>query len=135
MRGRDVLRFFCDVRPGGDYQRSLTIAGRLELDLARRVAFMSTGMRQKLALTAALSADVPLVILDEPTSNLDPTVRSEVGALVAESRQAGRTVIFSSHVLSEVEEVCDRVVICAKDIWYTPKCWPTCGVGTASAPR
>ena len=72
---------------------------------------MSTGMRQKLALAAALAADTPLVILDEPTANLDPTVRAEVGQLVREARAAGRTVMFSSHVLSEVEEVCDRVVI------------------------
>jgi ABC-2 type transport system ATP-binding protein len=75
------------------------------------VAFMSTGMRQKLALSAALASDTPLVILDEPTSNLDPTIRGEVAAMVLEARQAGRTVLFSSHVLSEVEEVCDRVVI------------------------
>ncbi|MEQ8789559.1 MAG: ABC transporter ATP-binding protein [Pirellulaceae bacterium] len=111
MRGRDVLRFFAEIRTGGNLQRSLDLAERLELDLSRRVAFMSTGMRQKLALAAALSADVPLVILDEPTSNLDPTVRSVVAALVLEARKAGRTVMFSSHVLSEVEEVCDRVVI------------------------
>ena len=111
MRGRDVLRFFTEVRPGGDYEHAQRLARWLELDLSRRVAFMSTGMRQKLALAAALAADVPLIVLDEPTSNLDPTVRSEVATLIAEARTAGRTVIFSSHVLSEVEEVCDRVVI------------------------
>lgn len=110
MRGRDVLRFFADVRPGGDYQRSLTLAGRLELDLSRRVAFMSTGMRQKLALVAVLSPDTPLLILDEPTANLDPTVRGVVMDLVCEARDRGRTVMFSSHILPEIEEVCDRVV-------------------------
>ena len=72
---------------------------------------MSTGMRQKLALAAVLAVDVPLLILDEPTSNLDPTVRTTVAALIREAKAAGRTVIFSSHVLSEVEQVCDRVVI------------------------
>jgi ABC-2 type transport system ATP-binding protein len=111
MRGRDVLRFFADVRPGGDLARSRKLAERLDLDLSRMVAFMSTGMRQKLALAAALASDTPLVILDEPTSNLDPTIRGEVAAMVLEARRAGRTVLFSSHVLSEVEEVCDRVVI------------------------
>jgi ABC-2 type transport system ATP-binding protein len=85
------------------------MAQRLELDLSRRVAFMSTGMRQKLALVATLAADTPLVILDEPTANLDPTVRGIVAQMVIEARQQGRTVLFSSHVLSEVEEVCDRV--------------------------
>ena len=72
---------------------------------------MSTGMKQKLALAATLAAPTPIYILDEPTANLDPTVRSTVLALVAEAKAAGKTVIFSSHVLSEVEEVCDRVVI------------------------
>lgn len=111
MRGTDVLRFFADIRPGGDLQRALLLAGRLELDLARKVSFMSTGMRQKLALAATLAVDAPLYILDEPTANLDPTVRATVLAMVAEARQRGSTVMFSSHVLSEVEEVCDRVVI------------------------
>jgi ABC-2 type transport system ATP-binding protein len=68
-------------------------------------------MRQKLALAVALAPDVPLVILDEPTSSLDPGVRGTVAQLVREARDAGRTVLFSSHVLSEVEAVCDRVVI------------------------
>jgi ABC-2 type transport system ATP-binding protein len=111
MKGRDVLDFFVHVRPGGDLPRALKLAARLELDLSRRVAFMSTGMKQKLALAATLAADTPLVILDEPTANLDPNVRAEVALLVAEARQAGRTVLFSSHVLSEVEEVCDRAAI------------------------
>jgi ABC-2 type transport system ATP-binding protein len=111
MRGREALRFFADIRPGGDIERSLGIARRLELDLSRRVSFMSTGMKQKLALAATLAAQTPIYILDEPTANLDPTVRSTVLALVAEAKAVGKTVIFSSHVLSEVEEVCDRVVI------------------------
>jgi ABC-2 type transport system ATP-binding protein len=83
----------------------------LELDLSRRVAFMSTGMKQKLALASVLAAETPLVILDEPTSNLDPSIRAEVAALVLEAKQAGRTVLFSSHVLSEVEDVCGRAAI------------------------
>lgn len=111
MRGKDTLRFFAEVRPEGDFQRSLALAERFELDLSRRVAFMSTGMRQKLALAIVLATETPLLILDEPTANLDPTVRGAVIDMVAEAKQQGRTVIFSSHVLSEVEDVCDRVVI------------------------
>ncbi|MCL4128141.1 UNVERIFIED_CONTAM: hypothetical protein GTU68_011936 [Idotea baltica] len=72
---------------------------------------MSTGMRQKLALAATLASDVPLLILDEPTANLDPTVRGEVLAMVSEAQVRGTTVIFSSHVLSEIEDTCDRVGI------------------------
>ena len=114
MRGREVLKFFASMRPRGDLNYALQLADRLELDLRRRVAFMSTGMRQKLALAATLACEAPLVILDEPTANLDPTVRSQVLEMVAEAKAIGRTVIFSSHVLSEVEEVCDRVVILRK---------------------
>lgn len=111
MRGRDLLRFFASMRGGGSWKRALQLAERLELNISRRVSFMSTGMRQKLALAATLAADTQLVILDEPTSNLDPTVRGTVLQLVQEARQRGQTVMFSSHVLSEVEQVCDRVVI------------------------
>jgi ABC-2 type transport system ATP-binding protein len=109
MRGREVLQFFADIRPGGSLQRSLSVAKRLDLDLSRHVGFMSTGMKQKLALAATLAAETAVYILDEPTANLDPSVRSAVLELVAERRAAGKTVIFSSHVLSEVEAVCDRV--------------------------
>lgn len=111
MRGREALKFFAEVRPGGDVKRSYQFAERLELDLVRKVAYMSTGMRQKLALAATMASETPLLILDEPTANLDPTVRATVLKMVAEAKQQGRTVIFSSHVLSEVEEVCDRAVI------------------------
>ena len=111
MRAREALQFFADIRAGGDVSRALSLAERLELDLSRRVSFMSTGMKQKLALAATLAADVPIYILDEPTANLDPTVRSTVLALVEEAKRAGKTIVFSSHVLSEVEEACDRVAI------------------------
>ncbi|MHB0956487.1 MAG: ABC transporter ATP-binding protein [Pirellulaceae bacterium] len=111
MRGRDALRFFADIRRRGNWHSSLQLAERLELDTSRRISSMSTGMRQKLALAVTLAAETPLVILDEPTSNLDPTVRGTVLELVREARARGQTIVFSSHVLSEVEQACDRVVI------------------------
>lgn len=111
MRGSDVLKFFTSVRPGGSLPRALQVAERLDLDIRRRVAFMSTGMRQKLALAVVLSQDTPLLILDEPTASLDPNVRRAVMDQVCEIRQQGRTVLLSSHVLSEMEELCDRVAI------------------------
>jgi ABC-2 type transport system ATP-binding protein len=112
MRGQDVVEFFTAIRRDGSRQRAMSLAtDRFGLDLSRQVTAMSTGMRQKLALAVTLAVDTPLAILDEPTSNLDPTVRADVAALVAEAKQAGRTVIFSSHVISEVEQVCDRAVI------------------------
>ena len=130
MRGRQVLKFFAEIRPEGNLQRSIELAERLELELSRRVAYMSTGMRQKLALAATLAADTPLVILDEPTSNLDPTVRGIVLDLVSEARRHGCTVVFSSHVLSEVEAVCDRVAFLRRGVWYIRKSCRNCGAGT-----
>ncbi|REK08286.1 MAG: ABC transporter ATP-binding protein [Planctomycetota bacterium] len=115
MRAREVVDFFVSVRRDGSRGRAVALATeRFGLDLSRPVASMSTGMRQKLAVAVTLAVDTPLVILDEPTSNLDPTVRSDVGALVTEAKRAGRTVVFSSHVISEVEQVCDRVLILRK---------------------
>ena len=111
MRGQAVLDFFVRARGQRDLRPARQLARRLQLDLSRRVASMSTGMRQKLALAVTLSADVPLLILDEPTSNLDPSMRGEVTDLVCAARRQGRTVLFSSHVLSEVEQTCDRVAI------------------------
>ena len=110
-RARQVLAMLVGLRPGGNLPAALALAEHMGLDLARRVATMSTGMRQQLALALALSIDAPLVILDEPTSNLDPTRRADVLERVAQARRDGRTVLFSSHVLAEIEEVCDRVAI------------------------
>jgi ABC-2 type transport system ATP-binding protein len=111
LDGRDTLRLFADLRPGTMLARAHALADRLQLDLSRRVGQMSTGMRQKLALVVALAPETPLVILDEPTANLDPTVRREVTELIRDARARGTTVMFSSHVLSEVEDACDRVVV------------------------
>lgn len=112
MRARDVIEFFTSVRRDGSRPRAVAMASeRFGLDLSRPVALMSTGMRQKLALAVTLAVDTPLVILDEPTSNLDPSMRTDVAALVIEAKDAGRTVIFSSHVISEVEQVADRAII------------------------
>ena len=109
MKGESVLKFFAEMHPLGDLNRSRQVAERLELNLKTRVAFMSTGMRQKLALAVVLGPQTPLLILDEPTANLDPTVRAVVLDLVCEAQSEGRTVMLSSHVLSEIEETCNRV--------------------------
>lgn len=109
--GRGVLDFFCKLRGDASPARANRVAERLQVDLARRVAACSSGMRQKLALSVVLSAQTPLIILDEPTTHLDPTARLEVLQLVREVRDDGRTVLFSSHVFSEVEDVCDRAAL------------------------
>ncbi|MFK7765928.1 MAG: ABC transporter ATP-binding protein [Mariniblastus sp.] len=114
MRAKNVLKLFCSFRENASFEKATKIADRLELDLSRWVGLMSTGMRQKLALAIALSVDSPMLILDEPTANLDPTVRGQVMKMINEAKFEGRTVIFSSHVLSEIEDTCDRVGILRK---------------------
>src|SRR6056297_1764975 len=116
MRGTGVLKFFAEMHPDGNLDRSLAVADRFELNLRTRVAFMSTGMRQKLALAVVLGPSTPLLILDEPTANLDPTVRGAVLQCVREAQAEGRTVVLSSHVLSEIEETCGRVAFLRRGI-------------------
>ncbi len=111
MRGRDVLELFSGLQHHGSLDNSLKIAERLELDLTRRVMFMSTGMRQKLAISIVLGSNAPVVILDEPTANLDPTVRNEVVMLVREIHKGERTILLSSHIFSDIEGTCDEVAI------------------------
>ncbi|MEJ7639663.1 MAG: ABC transporter ATP-binding protein [Singulisphaera sp.] len=112
MSGLGMLRFLSDLRDGQGLDRAVAIAERvMKLNLRRKVRTYSTGMKQKLALAQAFADPVELLILDEPTSALDPSVRGDVLGLVADARTQGQTVIFSGHVLSEVEQVADRVAI------------------------
>ena len=112
MSGLGLLRFLSSLRGGEGLDRAVAIAERvMKLDLRRKVRNYSTGMKQKLALAQAFADPVEILILDEPTSALDPSARADVLNLVIEARRAGQTVIFSGHVLSEVEQVSDRVAI------------------------
>jgi ABC-2 type transport system ATP-binding protein len=87
------------------------LAHTLDLDLHHRVGTYSKGNRQKLGILLALLAEPPVLVLDEPTSGLDPILQRTVWDLLHRAREQGSTVFFSSHVMSEVEEVCDRVGI------------------------
>lgn len=111
MRGRDYLNMLDAMRgeQNADYKRE--IAGRLDLDLSRRIREYSRGNKQKLGLVAAMMHKPDLLILDEPTGGLDPLVQQTVLELVRETRDEGRTVFFSSHILPEVQAVCDRAGI------------------------
>ncbi len=111
MRGKQVLDFFADIHPRGSRERSYATAKQLELDTSRRVGYMSTGMRQKLGLSIALATDAPVLIMDEPTTSLDPNVRGEVIRMIGQAHRSGRTVVICSHVLSEIEDICDRAII------------------------
>ena len=87
------------------------LAKRFDIDLTRPLVQLSSGMKRKVALLTVLAPQVPLVLLDEPTNTLDPTMRDELLAQLREARGRGQAVLFSSHVLAEVEQVCDRVGI------------------------
>lgn len=111
MSGRQLLTYLGNLRglPGLGPARAL--AERLDLDLSRPIGDLSRGNRQKVAVVQAFMHSPQLLVLDEPTSGLDPLMQREFYRLVAEARAEGRTVFLSSHVLSEVERIADRVGI------------------------
>jgi len=112
LSGLGVLEFLSGLRDGEGLDRAVAIAEKvMKLDLRRKVRKYSTGMKQKLALAQAFADPVDVLILDEPTSALDPSARLDVLNLAREAKDQGQTVVFSGHVLSEVEAVCDRVAI------------------------
>jgi ABC-2 type transport system ATP-binding protein len=111
LTGRDVLRYMAGLRPGSDMRFARELAERLHLDLDARVRSYSTGNRRKVGIIQALMHHPPLLILDEPTTGLDPLMRQTFNAILREARADGQTVFLSSHVLSEVEAVCDRVAM------------------------
>ncbi len=111
MTGRDLLRYFANLRGGVDPKRVTALAERLDLDLHRPIKALSKGNKQKVGLVQAFMHAPELLILDEPTSGLDPLVQQEFYRLLREVKAAGTTVFLSSHVMSEVEHVCDRVGI------------------------
>jgi beta-exotoxin I transport system ATP-binding protein len=111
MTGRQLIRFLSELR-GEPAQTGLdNLTRRFDIDLDRPIAHLSSGMKRKVALLHVLVPNAPLLIMDEPTNTLDPTMRDELLEQVRQARNRGQTVLFSSHVLSEVEVVCDRVGI------------------------
>ena len=111
LTGGEVIDLLGRLRGGLDRQRRDDLVERFELDPSRRCGTYSKGNRQKVALVAALASDVELYLLDEPTSGLDPLKEAEFQAWVRDSRPEGSTVLLSSHILAEVEALCDRVSI------------------------
>ena len=111
LSGREFLRFCAEARGMRDLGSASLLAERFEADLDRRIGELSTGNRQKVGLIQALFHDPELLVLDEPTTGLDPLMQEEFLAVVTEYRDRGGTVFLSSHDLDEVERVCDRVAI------------------------
>ncbi len=111
LSGGEVIDLLGRLRGRTDAQRREELIERFALDPRKKARTYSKGNRQKIALIAALASDVELLLLDEPTSGLDPLMEAVFREVIAEERRAGRTVLLSSHILAEVEALCDRVSI------------------------
>ncbi|KAA1395164.1 ABC transporter ATP-binding protein [Aeromicrobium ginsengisoli] len=111
LSGGEVIDLLGRLRGGLDEKRRALLIDRFELDPTKKARTYSKGNRQKVALVAALASDVELLILDEPTSGLDPLMEAVFTDCVDEFKDDGRSVLLSSHILAEVERLCDRVSI------------------------
>ena len=111
LTGGEVIDLLGRMRGGLDRGRRADLLEKFELDPSKKARTYSKGNRQKVALVSALASDAELLLLDEPTSGLDPLMEAVFRECVEEERQSGRTVLLSSHILSEVEALCDRVTI------------------------
>jgi ABC-2 type transport system ATP-binding protein len=111
ITGGEVIDLMGRLRGGLDERRRDDLLHRFELDPRKKARTYSKGNRQKVALVAGLASDAELLLLDEPTSGLDPLMESVFQDCIAEVRAEGRTVLLSSHILAEVEALCDRVSI------------------------
>ena len=110
MTGEDVAEYFANLR-GSPRKRFGEICERFQLDPTRKIRDLSKGNRQKVGLVQAFMNDPDLLILDEPTSGLDPLLQREFQELILLEKASGKTILLSSHVLSEVEATADRVCV------------------------
>lgn len=111
LTAQQVIHYMGNLRGGVDWEYVKTLSDKLDFDLSKKVRSYSTGNKRKLGLILALMHKPELLILDEPTSGLDPLMQQIFITLMDEARSEGRTVFLSSHVLSEVQAICDRVAI------------------------
>jgi len=111
LTGGETIDLLGRMRGDFDAARRDELVGRFELDPTKRARTYSKGNRQKVALIAALASHAELLVLDEPTSGLDPLMEAEFQRCIREVRRDGRTVLLSSHILAEVEALCDDVSI------------------------
>jgi ABC-2 type transport system ATP-binding protein len=111
LTGGEIIDLLGDLRGGIDRARRAELIERFDLDPRMKARAYSKGNRQKVALVAALASDAALLILDEPTAGLDPLMEAVFQDVLLDVAAEGRTVLLSSHILAEVEKVCDRVTI------------------------
>src|SRR5262245_264016 len=111
LTGAETFEFLANLHGGTDRAYRDRLVDRFELDPRKKIRALSKGNRQKVQLIAALSTRADLLLLDEPTSGLDPLMEMVFRECAAEAKDRGQTIFLSSHILSEVEAVCDRVGI------------------------
>lgn len=111
MSCRQLVEFLGQLRGDINIEGMESLARTFDIDISRPIADLSSGMKRKVALLLVLVPQTPLIILDEPTNTLDPTMRDELMDQIKDAKRRGQAVLFSSHVLTEVEQVCDRVGI------------------------
>lgn len=111
LTARETIRYFGKLQGGIDMAYVNQLAQRLDFDMTKKVRMYSTGNKRKLGLILALMHKPELLVLDEPTSGLDPLVQQTFYQLMLEAKAEGRTIFLSSHILSEVQAICDRVGI------------------------
>lgn len=109
LTGKQYLEFASNLHAGVDSKKIAELVERLHCQTNRKIKSLSRGNRQKIGLVSALMHDPELLILDEPTSGLDPLIQAEFNKILSERKAEGKTTFMSSHVLSEVQAVCDRV--------------------------
>lgn len=111
LTGGECIDILARLQGSPSRRRRRDLIERFDLDPTKRARTYSKGNRQKVALVAALSTDAELLLLDEPTSGLDPLMEAEFQDVIAEANRDGRTVLLSSHILSQVEALCHRVSV------------------------
>jgi ABC-2 type transport system ATP-binding protein len=111
MKAIDYLQFLGSLRSDKKPPMKDKLIELFDVDISRRIKSFSHGNKQKLALVQAFMHDPELLILDEPTNGLDPLIQQQFYELILELKESGKTIFFSSHILSEVERICDRVAI------------------------
>lgn len=111
MKVRELLQYTADLYGMDCKTKMKELADRLNLDLSRKIADLSLGNKKKVGIVSAIMTSPKLIIMDEPTSGLDPLIQQAFFDILKEENSRGATVFFSSHVLSEVQKLCDRVAI------------------------
>lgn len=109
LTGKQFLSYIGRLHGGGHSETVKELSHRLDCDLSKRIKHLSRGNRQKVALIAAIMHKPALLILDEPTTGFDPLIQAEFNKIILDYKKQGRTVFVSSHILSEIQHICDKV--------------------------